>query len=198
MIDSWAEPEVARSAPLDHYWYANGACGSKTPFWSLLIAPRTKANDSVEVILLGWVDVIHSAGVDVREEKCSFTIGEFMTLIYARLFTWRPRRRSSSINREGSPADVREARYYCVLGSRHCHPFNSHPDTELILEAILFAYRLDYFSPFKTIMMYNRALRSKAARGEIKLITKWEKILLLEQTVGHLLWFSRFKFWYFA
>lgn len=115
MIDSWAEPEVGRSAPLDHYWYANGACGSKTPFWSLLIAPRTKANDSVEVILLGWVDVIHSAGVDVREEKCSFTIGEFMTLIYARLFTWRPRRRSSSINREGSPADVWEARYYCML-----------------------------------------------------------------------------------
>lgn len=106
MIDSWAEPEVGRSAPLDHYWYANGACGSKTPFWSLLIALRTKANDSVEVILLGWVDVIHSVGVDVREEKCSFTIGEFMTLIYARLFTWCPRRRSSSINREGSPADV--------------------------------------------------------------------------------------------
>lgn len=49
----------------------------------------------------GLVDVIHSTVVDVREDKCSFTIGEFMTLIYARLFTWRPRR-SSSINREGS------------------------------------------------------------------------------------------------
>lgn len=34
-------------ASLDHYWYADGACGSKTPFCRLLIAPRTKANDSL-------------------------------------------------------------------------------------------------------------------------------------------------------
>lgn len=159
MIDSWAEPEVGRSAPLDHYWYANGACGSKTPFWSLLIAPRTKANDSVEVILRGWVDVIHSAGVDVREEKCSFTIGEFMTLIYARLFTWRPRRRSSSINREGSPGDVWRRVIIACYAARHCQPFNCHSsnwiDPEMDLICILtglFHTYLNYYYVFDCIL----------------------------------------------